>query len=167
MRRVVTGHKNNKSVILEDAEIPAQETPGGEVTLLWQAVGIPTIPLNEGELKKQFTLQMPEPGEIRLGLSSLPPDEEVLSKARERGIDAVEFWRKYFGDEYGMHTTNTIDYEIILSGELWMEVDDGVEVHLKPGDCVIQNGTRHAWRNRGSVPCVMAVVMVGATRQTD
>ena len=64
-----------------------------------------------------------------------------------------------------MHTTDTIDYDIILSGELWMELDDGMEVHLKPGDCVIQNGTRHAWRNRSSESCIMASVMIGAKRK--
>lgn len=137
------------------------------MTLLWQAAGIPTLPLDEGDVEKEYTvgMGMPEPGVIGLALASLPPDEEVFSKTRERGIDVSEIWRKYFGDEYGMHTTDNVDYDIILSGEIWMEVDDGVEVHLKPFDCVIQNGARHAWRNRGSVPCVMAGVMIGAKRK--
>ena len=65
-------------------------------------------------------------------------------------------------DAPGMHTTATIDFEVVLDGEVWLELDDGVEVHLKPGDCVVQNGTRHAWRNRGSVPARLAVFIVGA-----
>lgn len=64
-----------------------------------------------------------------------------------------------------MHTTDTIDYDIILSGEIWLELDDGAKVHLKPGDCVIQNGTRHAWRSEGSEPCYMASVLIGAERK--
>jgi quercetin dioxygenase-like cupin family protein len=52
----------------------------------------------------------------------------------------------------------------VLSGEVWLELDDGAEVHLQPGDCVIQNGTRHAWRNRSQQPCVIAVALVGAVR---
>jgi mannose-6-phosphate isomerase-like protein (cupin superfamily) len=66
-----------------------------------------------------------------------------------------------------MHTTDTIDYDIILSGEIWMEVDDGVEVHLKAGDCVIQNGTRHAWRNKGTKNCIMASILIGAKRKNN
>jgi quercetin dioxygenase-like cupin family protein len=67
-------------------------------------------------------------------------------------------------DSPGMHTTDTIDFEYVISGEVWLELDDGKEVHLRPGDTVVQNGTRHAWRNKGSEPCRMAVCMVGARR---
>jgi len=65
----------------------------------------------------------------------------------------------------GMHTTDTIDFEYIISGEVWLELDDGVTVHLRAGDTVVQNGTRHAWRNRGSEPCHIVVFMVGVPRQ--
>ena len=63
-----------------------------------------------------------------------------------------------------MHTTDTVDFELILEGEVWLELDDGVEVHLKPGDTVVQNGTRHAWRNKSSEPCTVAYALVGAQR---
>jgi mannose-6-phosphate isomerase-like protein (cupin superfamily) len=62
----------------------------------------------------------------------------------------------------GMHTSQTVDYGVILSGEVDLELDDGKIERLKPGDCFIQNGTRHAWRNPGTVDCVAAVVIVGA-----
>jgi uncharacterized cupin superfamily protein len=61
-----------------------------------------------------------------------------------------------------MHTTPTIDFEVVLSGEVWLELDDGVEVHLKPGDCVVQNGTRRAWRNHGTDVARLAVFLIGA-----
>jgi uncharacterized cupin superfamily protein len=64
-----------------------------------------------------------------------------------------------------MHTTDTVDYVTILSGEIWLVLDDGAEVHLEPGDCVVQNGTQHAWHNRNPEPCVLVTVMVGAERQ--
>jgi len=67
-------------------------------------------------------------------------------------------------DHPGMHTTDTVDYDVVLSGEVWLELDDGAEVHLKPGDCVVQNGTRHAWHNKTDQPCTLAVVLVGARR---
>jgi quercetin dioxygenase-like cupin family protein len=62
----------------------------------------------------------------------------------------------------GMHTTATIDFEVVLEGEVWLELDDGKEVHLKAGDTVVQNGTRHAWRNHGTVPARLAVFLIGA-----
>jgi quercetin dioxygenase-like cupin family protein len=68
-------------------------------------------------------------------------------------------------DDPGMHTTDTIDFEVILSGECVLELDDGEERVLRAGDTVIQNGTRHRWRNETSEPCVMAVFMVGARRE--
>jgi mannose-6-phosphate isomerase-like protein (cupin superfamily) len=63
------------------------------------------------------------------------------------------------------HTTGTVDYGTILSGEIWLILDDGAEVQLTLGDCVVQNGTQHAWHNRNSEPCVMAGVTVAAKRQ--
>jgi quercetin dioxygenase-like cupin family protein len=68
-------------------------------------------------------------------------------------------------DHPGMHTTDTIDFIYVVSGEVWLELDDGQEVHLRPGDTVVQNGTRHAWHNRGSDPCQMVGVLVGAHRK--
>jgi mannose-6-phosphate isomerase-like protein (cupin superfamily) len=69
-------------------------------------------------------------------------------------------------DNPGMHTTDTVDMEIVISGEIVLELDDGVETTLRPGDVNIQNGTRHRWHNRGSEPAVMAVAMVGLPRAT-
>jgi mannose-6-phosphate isomerase-like protein (cupin superfamily) len=67
-------------------------------------------------------------------------------------------------DNPGMHTTDTVDLDLIVTGELDLELDDGAEVHLRPGDCVVQNGTRHAWHNRTSEPCTMLSILVGAKR---
>lgn len=64
----------------------------------------------------------------------------------------------------GMHQTATVDFDVIVSGELWLELDDGELRHLRAGDIVIQNGTRHAWRNRSEAPAVMLAVLVGARR---
>ena len=52
------------------------------------------------------------------------------------------------------------DFIVLLSGEVWLRVDDGGEVHLTAGDCVVQGGARHAWRNHGDVPCLMAGVLI-------
>jgi quercetin dioxygenase-like cupin family protein len=67
-------------------------------------------------------------------------------------------------DHPGMHTTDTVDLDLVVSGEVWLELDDGEEVQLHVGDCVVQNGTRHAWHNRTSEPAVMFVALLGAAR---
>lgn len=60
------------------------------------------------------------------------------------------------------HRTETVDYAILLSGEIDLELDDGEVVHLKPGDVVVQRGTIHTWVNRGSVPAVTAFILIDA-----
>jgi mannose-6-phosphate isomerase-like protein (cupin superfamily) len=67
-------------------------------------------------------------------------------------------------DNPGFHTTDTIDYGVVVRGEMTLELDDGQKVHLRQGDCVIQNGTRHRWRNPLPEPCLMAFVSVGGKR---
>ena len=67
-------------------------------------------------------------------------------------------------DNPGMHTTDSVDYGIVLEGEVWLELDDGKQVHLQPHDVVVQNGTRHAWRNKSDKPVKMAFVIIGARR---
>jgi hypothetical protein len=62
----------------------------------------------------------------------------------------------------GMHTTPTIDYGFVLNVEIWLELDDGKTVHLKEHDVVVQNGARHAWRNKSDKPVTMAFVLIGA-----
>jgi mannose-6-phosphate isomerase-like protein (cupin superfamily) len=56
-------------------------------------------------------------------------------------------------DERGMHRTATMDYDIVLEGIIGLELDNGAEVALKPGDVVVQNGTPHRWHNRGTTAC--------------
>ena len=60
------------------------------------------------------------------------------------------------------HRTESIDYAGVLSGEIDMELDDGVTVHLRQGDALVQRGTIHNWVNRGTQPCVIAFVLVAA-----
>ena len=67
-------------------------------------------------------------------------------------------------DDPGMHTTDTVDFEVVISGEIVLELDDGAEKVLRAGDTNIQNGTRHRWHNRGSEPAVIATFIVGAHR---
>jgi steroid delta-isomerase-like uncharacterized protein len=165
VRRIITAHRDGKSVIVDDSEILAQPFLGFELTELMEVVGTPTIPVEEGEYKKELTLRMPDPGGVRIRLAMLTPDEEFFRTYREKGVDPAEEWRNAFGDDFRMHTTDTVDCGIILSGELCMELDDGAEVLLKPGDVVVNCGTRHAWRNRSAQNCIAAFVCIGAKRE--
>jgi len=77
--------------------------------------------------------------------------------------DALAPWSD--PDEAGMHRTATIDYDIVLEGTIGLELDDGVEVTLGPGDVVVQNGTRHRWHNRGEVVARLLSVTIGARHE--
>jgi hypothetical protein len=64
----------------------------------------------------------------------------------------------------GMHATPTVDYGIVLEGEVWLELDEGRAELLRKHDVVVQNGTRHAWRNKSNRPATLAFVLIGACR---
>jgi len=91
-----------------------------------------------------------------------PPTPAMLEEMKQKLPGALEVLE---ADHPGMHTTDTVDFDIVVFGEVVMELDDGAEVVLKAGDCVIQNGTRHAWHNRSSERCVIAFSLVGAERK--
>lgn len=167
MRRVVTGNKNGKSVIIEDTEISGNIEFGNEMGLVWRTKNNATVPLKIEDFNSDvsfdfFQFQMGETGMVFVVMN---PTEEYIRIANENGVDVIARWRERLQEEFGFHRTDTIDYDIIISGEVWMQVDDEVEVHLKAGDCVIQNGTRHAWHNRSDSPCVFVSVIVGAKRK--
>lgn len=96
---------------------------------------------------------------------TLPPDLDIPAALAEIDRKLPGLGEVLEPDHPGMHRTDTIDYEIVISGEVWLELDGGQEVHLKPGDTVVQNGTRHGWRNKSSEPCVLAVTLIGAKPQ--
>src|SRR5581483_8083070 len=113
----------------------------------------------------------PPVGGFRWGFFTLPPSGTGLPENVDVTAALQQLEEKLPGmmahmepADPGMHTTHTVDFEVVLSGEVVLELDDGAEVTLKPGDTVVQNGTRHRWSNRGSVPAVLAVGIIGAQR---
>ena len=181
MRRIVTGHTpEGKSVFVSDGEPPRVASikgiPDQGMVEVWTTDNIPTIPVDKGDPTVEMSSLVPGPEGTRFRICQFPSDQ-VWARAIEEGIDLAAALREYSAmtpglteamevENPGMHTTDTIDYGIVMSGEVWLELDDGAEVHLRPGDCVVQNGTRHAWRNKGSETCIMAFVMVGARRKS-
>lgn len=171
VRRVVTGRTpEGKSVFVSDAEVPPitlDLLPGAAFHRLW-GTDVP-VQLPTDGAPPSIPQYFPPLGGFRFGLFTVGPDAETLPPGLDIPAAFAEIRQKLPGladvielDHPGMHTTDTIDYEIVISGEVWLELDDGQEVHLKPGDTVIQNGTRHAWHNKSSMPCVLAVTLIGA-----
>jgi mannose-6-phosphate isomerase-like protein (cupin superfamily) len=112
----------------------------------------------------------PPVGGFRFGFFTIPPDGGAgIPEGLDVAAALAEFGEKLPGlaehlepADPGMHTTATVDYGVVLSGEATLELDDGATTVLHAGDCYIQSGTRHRWSNRGDVPAVLAVALIGA-----
>ncbi|MEO1064335.1 MAG: cupin domain-containing protein [Actinomycetota bacterium] len=163
---------DGRSVFADDTEIEAltlAASPGSGFYRLWGWDGPATAP-NDGARPDGHTFFPPNQG-ARWLITVFPPDdaapggeidmEAALAEAEEKMPDTGRWMEP---DEPGMHTTETIDFGLVLDGEVELELDDGAKVHLRPGDGVVQNGTRHAWRNPFGRPCTMAFVLIGADR---
>jgi mannose-6-phosphate isomerase-like protein (cupin superfamily) len=173
VRRVVTGHSpEGKAVFVSDEKVVAASmgtSSSGGFHQLWGGDDPPTFP-GDGSLPAQATFFPPVGGYRFLVVTMAPAGARRPPEADPEGVRA-EMERRFPGlashmepDNPGMHTTDTIDFEYLLSGELVLELDDGAEVVLHPGDTVVQNGTRHRWHNRTSEPAVYVAFMVGAHR---
>ena len=176
VRRVVTGHdRNGKAVFASDGLVdPLTVTfrPDREYHRLWGADQAPTFP-DDGSPTAQHAY-FPPVGGYRFGIFTIPPATASVPVGVDPQAARAEMEEKLPGmlaylepDNPGMHTTDTIDFEVVLSGELVLELDDGVEKVLRPGDTVVQNGTRHRWGNRGTEPVVVAVFLIGAYRASE
>jgi quercetin dioxygenase-like cupin family protein len=113
---------------------------------------------------------LPGPGGSSFLLVTFPPDSvmadpsfDPAAAGREHAEESPGLVAHFEPDAPGMHTTPTVDYGIVLDGEIWLELDDGKTVHLKKHDVVVQNGTRHAWRNKSAMRTKMAFVLLGQT----
>jgi len=172
VRRVVTGHdSNDKAVFVSDervAPVTLALLPGSEFHRLWGGDSAPRFP-DDGSQPAHKTY-FPPVGGFRFGLFTVPPDEgrgipddldvaQALAELDQLLPGLAQYMEP---DDPGMHTTPTIDFEVVLSGEVTLELDDGATVQLGVGDTVVQNGTRHRWSNPGSVPATLAVFICGA-----
>jgi quercetin dioxygenase-like cupin family protein len=173
IRCVVTGQvESRKSIVVRDAAVEPVTVsllPGFEFHRLWGSDSVPTLP-SDGTSPSQYGY-FPPTGGFRFGFVSLPPETQSATQLTDTASLVAELQEKLPGmaevfelDHPGMHTTDTMDFDVVISGEVYLELDDGAEVRLQAGDCVIQNGTRHAWHNRSSERCVIAVAIVGARR---
>jgi mannose-6-phosphate isomerase-like protein (cupin superfamily) len=171
IRRVVTGHDSlGKAVFASDELVDGYHpmlNPESAFHMLWGADEAPHLP-DDGS-KPTYSNYFPAVGGFRFGTFTLPPagtkppaDLDIATALAEMEEHLPGLLAHMDPGNPGMHTTSTVDFEVVLSGEVVLELDEGAEVTLRPGDTVVQNGTRHAWHNRGEVPAHIAVFLVGA-----
>jgi mannose-6-phosphate isomerase-like protein (cupin superfamily) len=172
VRRVVTGHDAaGKAVFVSDEQVAPFVpgfSPNSAFHMLWRFDETPHFP--DDGAQQPLTTYFPRVGGFRFIFFTLPPDGD---NAVPKGIDVDQALGDFRSalpgmleviepDNPGMHTTSTLDVEVVLSGTPVLELDDGAMVTLGPGDTVVQNGTRHRWSNPGTEPATLAVVLVGA-----
>jgi mannose-6-phosphate isomerase-like protein (cupin superfamily) len=171
IRRVVTGKDaKGKAIAIIDAAATAihgREELGVTNTLLWVTDSIPADLSNRDDGANKKVGVVPPPGGTILRVIEFAPEREVKADYQTKlrifqGLGlAPEGNSREKPRDPTMHRTRTIDYALILSGEIDMLLDES-EIHLKAGDVVIQRGTNHAWVNRGSAPCRVAFILVDA-----
>lgn len=172
MRRVVTGHDAaGKAVFVSDEAVaPVAPTmlPGSEFHRLWGGDTPPHFP--DDGARPDDHAYFPPVGGFRFGLFTIPPDggvgappdldfEAAMAEIEEKLPGLASHMEPA---DPGMHTTATVDFEVVLQGSVTLELDDGAKVSLGVGDTVVQNGTRHRWSNPGAEPAVLAVFICGA-----
>ena len=151
IRRVVTRCTQEGPSVLVSDGTPTQvvtlaDFPELEIINLWATEDLTTIPVDESDPTLGNSSFLPNPGGTRFRIVRMAP-----SDTRE-------------SEDNGLHSSDTVEYSIVYSGEVWLKLDDETEIHLQSGDCLIQNGTRHTWQNRGTETCVIAFVLIGVQR---
>lgn len=143
VRRVVTGHdRDGKSTVVDDGYVDGELTAQSSTTrfhLLWASDETPHFPDNG--------------------------QEPVVCAAGVAPVGGFRFWQLSFPPGVGsgeMHTTASVDFVMVLSGEIELLLNDDSAVRLKAGETLVQNGTAHSWRNPGDSDAVLIVVMCGA-----
>ena len=148
IRRVVTGHAaDGRSTFLFDSEVQASPTSDGVcIAELWATSESPASNASSGDAARRSHSLLPDPSGTLLRIF------EVAPQAPDTDL--------------GFHTTDTVDYIYVISGEIHALVEDG-EVLLREGDVLVQRGTHHAWSNRSGAPCRMVAVMIDARDALD
>ncbi len=163
-RRVITEDDGGRGRIRVEEQLPGNTfRPVADcfVADLWSLDGLPREG-RDGDVPQAYALE-PKPGEIVFRLCQIPSEYQILHDLAKAGRVA-----EIPGDltEFGMHQTATIDFVTIVAGTVNLRIGDQ-EILLEAGDTVVQRGTKHAWRNKSDTPCIISVVMVGTTRESD
>jgi quercetin dioxygenase-like cupin family protein len=173
IRRVVTGHDSTgKAIVLSDGLAPAVRTnplrPGHVSVDLWKTGASPVVLTHEEPDPTLGPKQIhpPRHGTI-IRISEIAPESEaVRNMPPEQAREVFKAMGNEGASTFGrggrhpfMHRTETVDYAVVLEGEIVLLLDDE-DLYLKAGDVVIQRGTNHAWSNRSRKPCRMLYVLI-------
>jgi mannose-6-phosphate isomerase-like protein (cupin superfamily) len=140
IRRVVTGHdEQGRAKVLIDEQVKnvISSRPGANSSVIWSSIGFPVD--NDGDRD--------------------PSHKEIATTIDNGTVFRIVSFGS--GVSPRNHRTDSIDYAVVISGEIDMELDIG-SVHLKAGDVLVQRGTIHNWVNKGTTPCVIAFTLVAA-----
>jgi hypothetical protein len=174
VRRIVTGHDaDGRAVIQEDRPVPRVQRIGGEHGPLffevWNTRESPArIDRASGEPVEDGIQLAPPKNGTRIRVLDIPPDDERLEtltpeqiKAHFAEVAAADASSHSGSDSRHafMHRTETVDYGIMLEGELTLIMDVG-ETVIRAGDIVVQRGTNHGWANRSGKPCRIAFILI-------
>lgn len=172
LRRVVTEHGSQGAArFAQDGAVPRTDifrtVPGLVSRMIWSTSTSTAVPFNGTDPTPLVASFVPEPGETRFLVLTFPPDDVFMAPDFDGPAALAENLAVSPGlaerfEPDGKHQTPTVDYGIVLDGEIWMELDGGNETRLRQFDAFVQNGTRHAWRNKSDKPATIAVVLVGA-----
>ncbi len=169
VRRVLTGHDaEGKSVFIDDGLAPnvkeMASMPGLALTDLWETGAAPASNAGHADAAaRPVRLEPPRNGTI-LRIVEFPPDS-----AWRQGADAKQAFQSIgaghakdrASSDPMMHKTGTVDYIIVLKGEIYAIMEKGEKL-LKAGDILVQRGTNHSWSVRGNEPCIVAAILVSA-----
>ena len=169
VRRVLTGHDaEGRSTIIADGQAPnvkeMASMPGLALTDLWETTGAPADNDDHKDAaSRPVRLEPPKNGTL-FRIVEFPPDSQWRDRADAReafkSIAAAHAPDKKSADPM-MHRTNTVDYIVVLKGEIHAIMEKG-ETLLRAGDVLVQRGTNHSWSVRGNEPCIIGVVLVNA-----
>ncbi|WP_341318127.1 cupin domain-containing protein [Paraburkholderia sp. IMGN_8] len=174
IRRVVTGHNaSGASTVALDSPPPRsdayQHIPGLVSRLVWATEPAQAIPFDGTDPTPAVASFVPAVSGTRFLIVTFPPDSVFFAPGFDPQAAATENLAISPGlaelfEEDGMHATPTVDYGIVLDGEIWLELDEGRAELMRKHEVVVQNGTRHAWRNKSDRPATLAFVLIGARR---
>ncbi|MGX9899171.1 cupin domain-containing protein [Arthrobacter sp. SA17] len=171
VRRVVTGMDGTgKSVFISDGVVPNshdfETMPGQAQVRVWFTPGVGSTVAPDAEPTDNKGPVVPGPGGASFVIVSYAPESVVTSPefdpaaaGQELATYAPDLAEVFEPD--GMHRTPSVDYGVVLEGEVWLELDDGAQVRLTAGDTVVQLAARHAWRNKTQAPATVAFVITG------
>jgi hypothetical protein len=173
-RRIVTGHNaHRRSIIIEDGIAPHRyqsEHSPNVAQVMWATDGTPAA--TDGDdpaTADRFFTAAPASNGTILRVVDFPPDTEYDAEAMAKFLSTIVPEHDHepaTNRHFFFHKTHTLDYALVLEGEIWAMMDEG-ETLMRRGDVLIQRATNHSWSNRSTNDCTMAFVLIDGSTQSD